>query len=111
MLKKIYLDYQATTPVSKEIVEKILSTILAEEYNQNKIIEVWNKSDLLNKKQYSYFYNLSKRKENVLLFSSKFRKGRENFIKLINKKLEKDKKFFLFNFSSSTNSKKIKSLL
>ena len=95
----------------KEIVEKILSTILAEEYNQNKIIEVWNKSDLLNKKQYSYFYNLSKRKENVLLFSSKFRKGRENFIKLINKKLEKDKKFFLFNFSSSTNSKKIKSLL
>ena len=95
----------------KEIVEKILSTILAEEFNQNKIIEVWNKSDLLNKKQYSYFYNLSKRKENVLLFSSKFRKGRENFIKLINKKLEKDKKFFLFNFSSSTNSKKIKSLL
>ena len=34
----------------KETVENILSKILDEKYYKNKIIEVWNKSDLLNHK-------------------------------------------------------------
>ena len=95
----------------KKIVEKILLTILGEKYDQNKIIEIWNKSDLLNKEKITYFYNLAKRKNNILLFSSKFKEGKNSFVKLIKKKIEKDKKFFLFNLSRSTNSKKIKSLL
>ena len=95
----------------KKIVEKILLTILGEKYDQNKIIEIWNKSDLLNKEKITYFYNLAKRKNNILLFSSKFKEGKNSFVKLIKKKIEKNKKFFLFNLSRSTNSKKIKSLL
>ena len=62
----------------KKTVEAILATILGDKYDQRKIIEIWNKSDLL---------------------------------KLINNKLKKNKKFLFFNFTSSTYSKKIKTLL
>tara|TARA_Y100000590_G_scaffold16000_1_gene19371 strand:- start:1107 stop:2315 length:1209 start_codon:yes stop_codon:yes gene_type:complete len=95
----------------KEIVEKILITILGDKYERNKIIEIWNKTDLLKKETYTYFKNLAKRKNNTLLFSSKQKNGKESFIKLIKQKLKKDKNFYLFNLASSTNSKKIKTLL
>ena len=95
----------------KTTVEKILATILGDMYDQRKIIEVWNKSDLLNKKDLTYFRNIAKRKNNTILFSSKFKSGKENLIKLINDKLKKNKKFLFFDFTSPTYSKKIKTLL
>ena len=95
----------------KKTVEKILSTILGNKYDQKKIIEIWNKSDLLNKEDLVYFNNLAKRKYNTILFSSKLKEGKDNFIKLINKKIKKNKKFILFNLTSPAYSKKIKTLL
>lgn len=95
----------------KKTVEKILSTILGDKFDQSKIIEIWNKSDLLNKEDLVYFNNLARRKDNAILFSSKLKEGKDNFIKLINKKIKKNKKFFLFDFTRSANRKEIESLL
>ena len=95
----------------KRIVENILVSILKDNYDENKIIEIWNKVDLLDKDELIYFNNAANRKENIILFSSKIKTGRKNLINLINKKLINNKKFYLFNFSGSTNGKKIKSLL
>jgi len=95
----------------KITVEKILATILKDKYDQRKIIEIWNKSDLLNNEDLTYFKNIAKRKNNIILFSSKFKSGKEILIKLINNKLKKNKKFLFFNFTSPTYSKKIKTLL
>jgi len=94
----------------KKIVENILVSILKDNYDENKIIEIWNKVDLLDKDELIYFNNAANRKENIILFSSKIKTGRKNLINLINKKLINNKKFYLFNFSGSTNGKKIKSL-
>ena len=95
----------------KKTVEAILATILGDKYDQRKIIEIWNKSDLLNKEDLRYFKNFSDRNNGAILFSSKFRNGKEDLLKLINNKLKKNKKFLFFNFTSSTYSKKIKTLL
>ena len=80
----------------KKTVEAILATILGDKYDQRKIIEIWNKSDLLNKESLTYFRNTAKRYNDIILFSSK---------------LKKNKKFLFFDFTSSTYSKKIKTLL
>ena len=95
----------------KKTVENILATILGDKYDKRKIIEIWNKSDLLNKEDLRYFKNFSDRNNGAILFSSKFRNGKEDLLKLINNKLKKNKKFLFFNFTSSTYSKKIKTLL
>ena len=95
----------------KKTVEAILATILGDKYDQRKIIEIWNKSDLLNKEDLRYFKNFSDRNNGAILFSSKFRNGKEDLLKLINNKLKKNKKFLFFDFTSSTYSKKIKTLL
>ena len=95
----------------KKTVEAILATILGDKYDQRKIIEIWNKSDLLNKEDLRYFKNVSERNNEAILFSSKFRSGKEDLLKLINNKLKKNKKFLFFDFTSSTYSKKIKTLL
>ena len=95
----------------KKTVEKILATILGDKFDQNKIIEIWNKSDLLNKENLIYFTNVSKRNKNIILFSSKLKEGKEGLLNIISRKLKKNKKFFLFNFSIPTHSKKIKTLL
>ena len=55
----------------KKTVEKILATILGDKFDQTKIIEIWNKSDLLDKEDLIYFINFSKRNKNAILFSSK----------------------------------------
>ena len=57
------------------------------------------------------FKNVSERNNEAILFSSKFRSGKEDLLKLINNKLKKNKKFLFFDFTSSTYSKKIKTLL
>jgi len=95
----------------KETVENILETILGEKYHKNKIIEVWNKSDLLNNNDLLYYKNASKRRENTILFSTKLKNGKEDLLKLISYKIKKNKKFLFFNLTSSTYSKKIKTLL
>jgi len=95
----------------KKTVEKILATILGEKFDQSKIIEVWNKSDLLNKENLIYFTNVAKRNKDTILFSSKLKQGKEKLLNLISKKLKKNKKFILFNFTTPTYSKKIKTLL
>ena len=95
----------------KKTVEALLATILGDKYDQRKIIEIWNKSDLLNKEDLRYFKNFSDRNNGAILFSSKFRNGKEDLLKLINNKLKKNKKFLFFDFTSSTYSKKIKTLL
>ena len=95
----------------KKTVEKILETILGDEFDRSKIIEIWNKSDLLNKEDLIYFTNVSKRCKDTILFSSKLKQGKEELLNLISKKLKKNKKFILFNFTTPTYSKKIKTLL
>ena len=95
----------------KKTVEAILATILGDEYDQRKIIEIWNKSDLLNKEDLTYFRNVAERNNDIILFSSKFKSGKEDLLELINNKLKKNKKFLFFDFTSSTYSKKIKTLL
>ena len=95
----------------KETVEKILQTILGVNFNQKKIIEVWNKFDLLNNDDLRFFNNYSKNKENTILFSSKLKLGKEKLLELIKKKIRKNKKFLLFNLPRPIDSKKIKPLL
>jgi len=95
----------------KETVENILSKILDEKYYKNKIIEVWNKSDLLNKNDLLFYKNASKRNENIILFSSKLKDGKKDLLNLISYKIKKNKKFLFFNLTSSAYSKKIKTLL
>ena len=95
----------------KETVEKILQTILGVNFNQKKIIEVWNKFDLLNNDDLSFFNNYSKKKENTILFSSKLKLGKEKLLELIKKKIRTNKKFLLFNLPRPIDSKKIKPLL
>ena len=95
----------------KKTVENILKTILGNKYDQRKIIEIWNKSDLLNKESLTYFRNTAKRYNYIILFSSKLKIGKEKLLKVINNKLKKNKKFILFNLTSSTYCKKIKTLL
>ena len=95
----------------KKTVEKILETILGDKFDRSKIIEIWNKSDLLNKEDLIYFTNVSKRCKDTILFSSKLKQGKEELLNLISKKLKKNKKFILFNFTTPTYSKKIKTLL
>ena len=67
----------------KKTVEKILATILGDKFDQTKIIEIWNKSDLLNKENLIYFTNVSKRNKNTILFSSKLKEGKEELLNLI----------------------------
>ncbi len=95
----------------KKTVENILATILGDKYDKRKIIEIWNKSDLLNKEDLTYFRNVAERNNDIVLFSSKFKSGKEDLLKLINNKLKKNKKFLFFDFTSPTYSKKIKTLL
>jgi len=95
----------------KETVENILVTILGDKYDERKIIEIWNKSDLLNKEDLTYFRNVAERNNDIILFSSKFKSGKEDLLELINNKLKKNKKFLFFDFTSSTYGKKIKTLL
>ena len=95
----------------KKTVENILATILGDKYDKRKIIEIWNKSDLLNKEDLTYFKNVAERNNDIVLFSSKFKSGKEDLLKLINNKLKKNKKFLFFDFTSPTYSKKIKTLL
>ena len=95
----------------KKTVENILATILGDKYDKRKIIEIWNKSDLLNKEDLTYFKNVAERNNDIVLLSSKFKSGKEDLLKLINNKLKKNKKFLFFDFTSPTYSKKIKTLL
>ena len=95
----------------KKTVENILATILGDKYDKRKIIEIWNKSDLLNKEDLTYFRNVAERNNDIVLFSSKFKSGKEDLLKLINNKLKKNKKFLFFDFTSSIYGKKIKTLL
>ena len=95
----------------KKTVENILISILKNKFDQNKIIEVWNKSDLLNKEDLNYYKNHVKRNVNVILLSSTLKEGKEQLLNLIKSKIKKNKKFLFFNFSSSTYRKKIETLL
>ena len=95
----------------KKTVENILISILKNKFDQNKIIEVWNKSDLLNKEDLNYYKNHVKRNVNVILLSSTLKEGKEQLLNLIKSKIKKNKKFLFFNFSSPTYRKKIKPLL
>ena len=47
-------------------------------FDKTKIIEIWNKSDLLTNKDLIYFKNISKRKNSTILFSSKKSMGKKN---------------------------------
>ncbi|MBH71997.1 MAG: GTPase HflX [Alphaproteobacteria bacterium MarineAlpha6_Bin6] len=95
----------------KKTVENILISILKNKFDQNKIIEVWNKSDLLNKEDLNYYKNHVKRNVNVILLSSTLKEGKEQLLNLIKSKIKKNKKFLFFNFSSPTYRKKVKPLL
>ena len=65
----------------------------------------------MNKDDFIYYNNLVKRKNNIVLCSSKLKIGKEKILNLINEKLRNNKKFSFFNFSSSTYGKKIETLL
>ena len=67
----------------KKTVENILISILKNKFDQNKIIEVWNKSDLLNKEDLNYYKNHVKRNVNVILLSSTLKEGKEQLLNLI----------------------------
>ena len=95
----------------KKTVENILISILKNKFDQNKIIEVWNKSDLLNKEDLNYYKNHVKRNVNVILLSSTLKEVKEQLLNLIKSKIKKNKKFLFFNFSSPTYRKKVKPLL
>ena len=73
----------------KKTVEKILATILGDKFDQSKIIEIWNKSDLLNKEDLIYFTNVSERNKNTILFSSKLKERKEELLNLISRKVKK----------------------
>ena len=53
----------------KKTVEKILETILGDNYNEKKIIEIWNKSDLLKKEDLAYFRNSAERNKDKYDYS------------------------------------------
>ena len=55
-------------------------------------IEVWNKCDLLNEEKKNYYKNLIKRKKDTVLISSKNRIGKRELLKIILKKIKKNKK-------------------
>ena len=76
----------------KKIVLNTLKDILKDNYNDEKIIEVWNKCDLLNEEKKNYYKNLIKRKKYAVLISSKNRIGKRELLKIILKKIKKNKK-------------------
>ena len=76
----------------KKIVLNTLKDILKDNYNDEKIIEVWNKCDLLNEEKKNYYKNLIKRKKDTVLISSKNRIGKRELLKIILKKIKKNKK-------------------
>ena len=76
----------------KKIVLNTLKDILKDNYNDEKIIEVWNKCDLLNEEKNNYYKNLIKRKKDAVLISSKNRIGKRELLKIILKKIKKNKK-------------------
>ena len=76
----------------KEIVLNTLKDILKDNYKDEKIIEVWNKCDLLNEEKKNYYKNLIKRKKDAVLISSKNRIGKRELLKIILKKIKKNKK-------------------
>ena len=76
----------------KKIVLNTLKEILKDNYNEEKIIEVWNKCDLLNEEKKNYYKNLIKRKKDAVLISSKNRIGKRELLKIILKKIKKNKK-------------------
>jgi len=76
----------------KKIVLNTLKDILKDNYNDEKIIEVWNKCDLLNEEKKNYYKNLIKRKKDAVLISSKNRIGKRELLKIILKKIKKNKK-------------------
>ena len=78
--------------IQKEIVLNTLKDILKDNYNDEKIIEVWNKCDLLNEEKKNYYKNLIKRKKDAVLISSKNRIGKRELLKIILKKIKKNKK-------------------
>ena len=94
----------------REIVINTLKNILKENYNEKKIIEVWNKSDLLNEENNNYYKNIISRKKNAVLVSSKKCTGKNELLKIILKKIINIKKKSP-NFTSPAHSKKIKALL
>ena len=94
----------------KQIVTNTLKDILKKNYNENKIIEVWNKSDLLNEEKNLYYKNIIKRKKNAVLISSKKFIGKNKLFEIIRKKIVNNKENLL-NFTSPSNRKKIKALL
>ena len=94
----------------KQIVTNTLKDILKENYNENKIIEVWNKSDLLNEEKNIYYKNIIKRKRDAVLISSKQFIGKNKLFEIIRKKIVNNKENLL-NFASPSNRKKIKALL
>lgn len=94
----------------KQIVTNTLKDILKENYNEKKIIEVWNKSDLLNEEKNIYYKNIIKRKRDAVLISSKQFIGKNKLFEIIRKKIVNNKENLL-NFASPSNRKKIKALL
>ena len=76
----------------KKIVLNTLKEILKDNYKDEKIIEVWNKCDLLNEEKKNYYKNLIKRKKDAVLISSKNRIGKRELLKIILKKIKKNKK-------------------
>ena len=67
----------------REIVINTLKNILKENYNEKKIIEVWNKTDLLNEENNNYYKNIISRKKNAVLVSSKKCTGKNELLKII----------------------------
>ena len=94
----------------REIVINTLKNILKENYNEKKIIEIWNKTDLLNEENNNYYKNIISRKKNAVLVSSKKCTGKNELLKIILKKIINIKKKSP-NFTSPAHSKKIKALL
>ena len=94
----------------REIVINTVKNILKENYNEKKIIEVWNKTDLLNEENNNYYKNIISRKKNAVLVSSKKCTGKNELLKIILKKIINIKKKSP-NFTSPAHSKKIKALL
>ena len=94
----------------REIVINTVKNILKENYNEKKIIEVWNKTDLLNEENNNYYKNIISRKKNAVLVSSKKCTGKNELLNIILKKIINIKKKSP-NFTSPAHSKKIKALL
>ena len=73
----------------KKIVNKTLLDILKNDYSKNKIVEVWNKSDKLNKNEINFLNNRIKRLKysNIILFSTFNNEGKQELVRTLNKKL------------------------